>query len=244
MKPGCARFRLRNRRRIALWETAPVGDGDGLMASNLSDSPVESPASAPQSGDPAELDFTRPARPIAEFVERADFPDCAQGEHIDISGFTGIVVAVVKHSLKVKPPEGLTQSFNANRLRTLFAPPVRIEAQPAEPARTDVSPESAPRPVPRRRAEVVEDAEPAAQIVPVPVREVIEEPDFAQAVLQIRDVVGRDDFPKCAFGLQLEINGFTGVVVEIVKQSLRVRSSDGYLQSFNGPILKKLHGGA
>jgi hypothetical protein len=76
-----------------------------------------------------------------------------------------------------------------------------------------------------------------------PVREIIEEPDFAQPVLQIRDLVGREDFPKCAFGLQLEINGFTGVVVEIVKQSLRVRSSDGYLQSYNGPALKKLHGG-
>jgi hypothetical protein len=193
--------------------------------------------------DPAEPDFTRPVRPIAEFVGLANFPECTLGEHIDISGFAGVVVAVVKHSLKVKPPEGQTQSFNANRLRTLFAPPVRIEAQPAEPARTDVDPAPSSRPASRRRPEADEDAEPSAQIVPVPVREVIEEPDFTKPVIQIRDLVGREDFPKCAYNEQVEINGFTGVVVEIVKQSLRVRSSDGYLQSYNGPALKKLHGG-
>lgn len=215
-------------------------DAIWLMSSNSSDSPVESPTSAPVPGEP---DFSRAVRPIRDFVGRADFPECILGEYVDISGYEGVVVAIVKHSIKVKPPEGLTQSFNVNRLRTLFVPPVPIEAQPSAPARA-VDAESSPRATARRRQDPELDAAPSVQIAPAPVREVIEEPDFTKPVVQIRDLVGREDFPKCAFGEQVEINGFTGVVVEIVKQSLRVRSSDGYLQSFNGPILKKLHGGA
>ena len=193
-------------------------------------------------GEPGEPDFSRPVRLMKDFAGRADFPVCVLGEHVDISGFAGVVVAIVKHSIKVKPPEGLTQSFNVNRLRTLFVPPAPIEAQPSAASRP-VDSESSPRPVVRRRQEPESVAAPSEQIVPVVAREVIEEPDFSKPVIQIRDMVGREDFPKCAFGEQVEINGFTGVVVEIVKQSLRVRSSDGYLQSFNGPILKKLHGG-
>ncbi len=195
-------------------------------------------------GEPGEPDFSRPVRLMKDFAGRADFPECVLGEHVDISGFAGVVVAIVKHSIKVKPPEGLTQSFNVNRLRTLFVPPAPIEAQPSAASRPADS-ETSPRPVVRRRQEPEPepDAAPSEQIAPAPVREVIEEPDFSKPVIQIRDMVGREDFPRCAFGEQVEINGFTGVVVEIVKQSLRVRSSDGYLQSFNGPILKKLHGG-
>lgn len=213
-----------------------------MSSLNSSEIPVESTAVVSAPGNPDQPDFTRPVRAMKEFAGRADFPECILGEHIDISGFAGVVVAIVKHSIKVKSPEGLTQSFNVNRLRTLFAPPVRIEAPVSAPSPT-VDAESAPRPVTRRRPEPVEDDAPPAPAAPAPVREVIEEPDFTLPVVQIRDLVGRDDFPKCAFGQQVEINGFTGVVVEIVKQSLRVRSVDGYLQSFNGPILKKLHGG-
>lgn len=208
---------------------------------NPSETPADS-AAASVPGNPVEPDFSRPVRMIKEFAGRADFPDCTLGEHIDISGFAGVVVIATKNSLKVRSPEGITQSFNVNRLRTLFAPPVRIEAPVFEPAPA-VDPESAPRPVVRRRPEPVDEDEPAKPAPAAPVREVIENPDFNQPVVQIRDMVGREDFPKCAFGLQVEINGFTGVVVEIAKQSLRVRSVDGYLQSFNGPILKKLHGG-
>ena len=34
------------------------------------------------------------------------------------------------------------------------------------------------------------------------------------------------------------------VVVELEKQSLKVRDADGYLRSYNGPILRKLYGKA
>ena len=40
----------------------------------------------------------------------------------------------------------------------------------------------------------------------------------------------------------MEIAEFTGIVVEIVKQSLKVRSEEGVLRSYNGPILRKLYG--
>lgn len=209
---------------------------------NPSETSAESTHAAPVSVNPIEPDYSRPLWQIKDFAGRADFPECVLGEHIDISGFQGVVVVVSRNSIRVRSTEGITQSFNVNRLRTLFAPPVRIEAPVFESAPA-VDPESAPRPVFRRQPEPEEDEKPAAP-APAPVREVVENPDFTQPVLGIRDLVNRADFPKCAFGLQVEINGFTGVVVEIVKQSLRVRSSEGGLQSYNGPALKKLHGRA
>ena len=49
--------------------------------------------------------------------------------------------------------------------------------------------------------------------------------------------------------LGLEVEGmqklggeFAGVVVELVKQSLKIRDANGYLRSYNGPVLRKLYG--
>src|SRR5688572_11089214 len=59
-----------------------------------------------------EPDFTGTPQSIVEFVSRADFPHCLLGAHIDIQGFAGVVVEIVKESIRVRPPEGMTQRFN------------------------------------------------------------------------------------------------------------------------------------
>ena len=74
-----------------------------------------------------ELNFDSPPRPIAEFAGRPDFPECALGEHIDIGGYAGVLVEIVNHSIKVKSPEGIMQSFNFPRLRQIYGPDPRRE---------------------------------------------------------------------------------------------------------------------
>ena len=49
-------------------------------------------------------------------------------------------------------------------------------------------------------------------------------------------------FPKCAFGEYVDIRGYAGVVVEIVNQSLKVRSPEGSIRSYNATGLRKLFG--
>ena len=87
-------------------------------------------------------------------------------------------------------------------------------------------------------------ATPAEAPVPAPPRVFIEEPDFGLPIRPITEFVDREDFPKCAYGEHVAIAEFTGIVVELVKQSLKVRSEDGILRSYNGPILRKLYGAA
>ncbi len=93
-------------------------------------------------------DFNKPIRPISEFVNRPDFPQCALGEFVDIGGYNGVVVEIVKLSLKVTSEEGTTMSYNANGLRKIYGaktrPPETTETSPA-PQTNAI--ESAPSPI-------------------------------------------------------------------------------------------------
>lgn len=167
--------------------------------------------------------FAAPARPIADFVTREDFPQCTLGEHLDIGGCEGVVVEIVNQSVKVKFPDGLTQGYNAVRLRRIYGPaPVPEFVQP-QPGKS--SPEKPEEPV-----------------IPKP-RRVILEPDFSQPLTPITELARRNDFPGCAFGVHVDIAGLSGVVAEIVSGSLKVRTKEGRTKSFNAGVLRKLHGG-
>jgi len=167
-------------------------------------------------------DFSGTPLPIEDVAAQPGFPQSARGAYIDIRGFAGVVVDIVKESIKVRSPDGITQSFNANRLKTLFAPPERYEP-PMPPAA---------EPVPPRAA-----AKSAA-----PPRVYIAAPDFTAPVQPIQDYAGQPDFPQCAYGKHVDIAGFTGVVVEIVKGSLKVQPPLGATRSYNADVMRKLYG--
>ena len=141
-----------------------------------------------------------PCQLISELVADPDFPASAVGKNVDIKGFTGIIVEVVKNSIKVRPPEGNTVSYNFHVLRRIYAPRVEPEPIAAEP-------------------EPVLDPPPIAQ----PKRNTILEPDFKSPLVPIETLVQREDFPACTFGLHIDLHGYTGVVVELVGHSLKVR---------------------
>lgn len=173
-------------------------------------------------------DFSSAPQPIEDFAGRADFPQCALGLYLDIRGFAGVVMEIVKQSLKVRSPDGITQSFNAYRLKSLYAPPDHSEPLPVT-ARVN-------------RPEPVAESEPDEPKPPVPMREYIAEPDFSAPVQPVSDYAGQPGFPQCAYGAHVDIGGHIGVVVEIVKGSLKVQNDAGSTRSFNIEVLKKLHG--
>ena len=95
---------------------------------------VETPAPEPVRGPVTEPDFTRPVRPVAEFVTLPDFPRCVLGEHMDIGGSVGVVVDITNQSLKLRRPDGIAQSFNFRRLLTLYGPrPEPVAARQRKP---------------------------------------------------------------------------------------------------------------
>ena len=47
-----------------------------------------------------------PVKPISELVTDPDFPNSAVGKQVDIRGYTGVIVEVVKNSIKVRSAEG------------------------------------------------------------------------------------------------------------------------------------------
>lgn len=171
----------------------------------------------------AEPDFSPPVKPIAELVARPDFPESILGEHVDIGGYIGVVTAIVKHSIRVRSSEGTTQSFNSYTLRRIYGPRPELEI----PSPSSPPPQSA----------TSDERAPAA----APPREIIEEPNFDQSVIPIATLVERRDFPKCTFGQHVDIGGYTGVVVEIVHESLKVRSPQGTSRNYNAPILRKIY---
>jgi hypothetical protein len=67
------------------------------------------------------LDFNASLVPIEALASKSDFPACALGIFVDLHGFTGIVVALVGRSLKVRSREGSTRSYNADGLRKIYA---------------------------------------------------------------------------------------------------------------------------
>lgn len=195
------------------------------MSSPLASDPVPETPPPPPSGRVGEPNFATPPQLIAEFVGLSDFPRCVLGAHVDIGGSVGVVVDIVNQSLKVRSRDGATQSFNFNRLRTIYGPPPEpVEAQPFT-GRSTRDPEP-----------------PTPATAPSPPREVIETPDFEAPIRPIAEFIQRSDFPKCALGAHVEIAGYTGVVVEIVNQSLKVRAVHGLSRSYNADGLRRIHG--
>jgi hypothetical protein len=162
-------------------------------------------------------------------TERADWPRCALGAHVDIHGFEGVVIQINNQSIRVRSSDRITQQFNAHRLKVLFAPPDRSTPVRSIQISDPQIPSSEPPPHPT-------PAEPA--------RTVVENPDYSAPVRAIRTYATRADFPECAFGKHVEIPGYAGVVVEIVKGSLKVRSQEGRTRSFSAVALRKLYGKA
>jgi hypothetical protein len=131
----------------------------------------------------------------------------------------------------VLSPDGITQRFNAHRLKALFAPPDRSEPVPQTLARERPKPIAEPRPT---------RDEPG----PAPARVRITDADFTAPVRAIRTYASQPDFPQCAYGKHVDIPGYSGVVVEIVKGSLKVQSPTGTIRSYNAEALKKIYGKA
>ena len=201
-----------------------------MQSPTTSDNPNETPTDSPKRDVITEPNFNSPVKLISEFAGQPDFPKCALGEHVDIGGFVGVLVAIVNQSIKVKPPEGLIQSFNIYRLKKIYGPVV----PPVESNQGKATPESRPAPAPVI-AEAVETPEP-------PPREIIEEPDFNQEIKALRMFAHRPDFPKCALGEYVDIRGYAGVVVEIVNKSIKVKCPEGLTRSYNVDGLRRLFG--
>jgi hypothetical protein len=197
-----------------------------MLMSTIPD-PRERPGASAKRDVILEPNFDRPSKPIADFAARPDFPQCAYGEFVDMGGYAGVVVEIVNQSMKVRSPEGATQSFNIHVLRRLYAPPPP-EPQPFETGRTE-------RPLVPATPEIETPALP-------PKREVITEANFDRSPKPISSVAGRHDFPKCALGELVEIAGYIGVVVEIAKESLKVKSPQGIIRSYGVSTLRKLYG--
>lgn len=194
-----------------------------------SDKPAE-PAAVPLPAQ-SEPGLNRSAKPIAELLLQPGFPKSALGETVDIGGYIGVVADVVNQSLKVRSSEGVTKSFNAGGLRKLYGPRVLPEPYP--------QPHEAESPAPPRPRAIRREETPSP---PPPKREVVAEPDFAKPVKKISDLARLPDFPKCALGEHVEIAGYTGVVVEIVNRSLKVRSQAEITRSYNADALRRLYG--
>lgn len=192
------------------------------------DQPDEPTPDAPARRLIAEPDFSGDPQPIEQFAVRTDFPQCALGAHIDIRGFAGVVVEIVNQSIRVSSSEGVTQRFNSHRLRALCAPPDRAGPVPATRNTDHPKPAAKPGPPPPRPG--------------TPPRVHIADPDFSAPARRINDYAVRPDFPQCAYGKHVDIVGYTGVVVEIVKGSLRIQSPAGIMRSYTGGVLKKLYG--
>jgi hypothetical protein len=68
----------------------------------------------------ADPDFTAPVRLINDYAGRPDFPKCAYGKHVDILGYTGVVVEIVQGSLKIQSAAGAIRSYNGEVLKKLY----------------------------------------------------------------------------------------------------------------------------
>jgi hypothetical protein len=174
-------------------------------------------------------DFAAPQKPIAEFVTRPDYPECLVGEHVLIGGYAGVVVAVVKNSIKVRSPEGFTRSFNTFGLRRIYGPPPELDPIPPSPSASELTSTAT-----RKSQHPAPKAEPP--------REIVTEPNFKQPIVPVADLVSRADFPRSALGKRVEIGGYIGVVVEILNHnSLKVRSPQGTSRSYNATGLRAIY---
>jgi hypothetical protein len=199
------------------------------MQSPEQDNPLTTPAPTQKQGPVTTPNFSGTPQPIQDLAGREDFPQCALGAFIDIQGFSGVVIEIVNQSIKVRPVEGSTQRFNANRLRTLYSPAIRPEPTLA-PIQENLP---APRPATAEPDEVQAKEE---------MRVYIAEPNFSAPIQPIDDYASQPDFPKCVYGKHVDILGYTGVVIEIVKGSLKVQSPVGISRSYNAEVLRKNYG--
>ena len=198
------------------------------------ETPRASAPEAPEETQPApparaiipEPDFSKPMRPVAELAVLPDFPQSTLGEFLDMGGYTGVAVEIVNHSLKVRSPEGATRSFNIPGLRRRYTP--TAPPQTVEPSQEEqrAAPPETPGKVPPAASE----------------EEVITQPDFDQEVKPIRTFAGRRDFPDCALGEFVDVRGYSGVVVQIVGESVKVRSPEGETRTYDAEVLRKLYG--
>jgi hypothetical protein len=170
-----------------------------------------------------EIRMDKPVLPISEFAARADFPQCAVGEAVDIGGYVGTVVEIVHNSIRVRSPEGVTRGFNFYTLRKLYGP--RPE------------PEMAPYP-----AVIEKEREARPEAEPDPVESEIENPDFNREPKPIAGLLADPAFPASALGEMVDVGGYTGVIVQVFNQSLKVRSREGTSRRYNADALRKLHG--
>ena len=65
-------------------------------------------------------DFSAPVRAIRTYAGERDFPGCAYGKHVDIRGYSGVVVEIEGGALKVQAPDGTLRSFVASNLRKVY----------------------------------------------------------------------------------------------------------------------------
>ncbi len=182
-------------------------------------------------GPIASPDFNQPTKPIGEFAGMPDFPWCTLGQHVNIGGSVGVVVEIVNQSIKLRTVERTNQSFNTNRLLILYGPRPEMLAihRPTEEPRKVI------------QAPVVTAPAPPGEVR----RDILECLDFSTPVKPIAEWITQLNFPKCAYGAHVEIGGYTGIVVEIVKQqSVRVRSKEGTSRTFNADTLRKICGQA
>ena len=154
-----------------------------------------------------------PVKSISELVADPTFPGSAVGARVDIKGFIGVVTGVMNNSIKVRSAEGNTVSYNFHALRRLYGPPIPPEPAPASP----------PAPEPQAKGPV------------------ILEPNFNAPLVPIEVLAPKTDFPACALGIFVDLHGFTGVVVELVGRSLKVRSRQGSTRSYNADGLRKIY---
>jgi hypothetical protein len=166
----------------------------------------------------AEARSDLPAKLISELVTDPEFPNSAVGEKVDIRGYIGVIVAIVHNSIKVRSSEGNTVSYNFHTLRRLYGPRLAAEPEPAEPAQLAPAAATASK------------------------SEAILEPNFSAPLVPIELLVQRPDFPSCAFGVFVDLHGFTGVVVELVGHSLKIQSREGSTRRYNGDGLRKIYG--
>ncbi len=187
---------------------------------------AEEAAEEPAPKKVIEPDFNAPVTPIAELAMNPEFPQNSLGRHVDIGGFTGVVVGIVSQSLKVRSPEGRTRSFNHHVLRKLHAPATVVPVMSLPAASATSEPVETLKPEPEAPS-----AEP-----------VIAEPDFSTPVTPMAELTAAADFPQCAFGRHVDVNGYLGVVVKIINRSLKIKNQEGQTRSYNADQLRKLFG--
>jgi hypothetical protein len=65
---------------------------------------------------------------------------------------------------------------------------------------------------------------------------------FDRPLIPISEIVSRPDFPHSAVGEFVDIAGFTGVIVEVIHNSIKIASPEGFTRRFNHYRLRELYG--